>query len=39
MAFKDVLPDVAASDSDVEAENSGAEMHSDEVRSEKESAD
>jgi predicted PurR-regulated permease PerM len=39
MAFKDVLPDVAASDSNVKAENSGAKMHSDEVRSEKESAD
>ena len=36
MAFKDVLPDVGVSDSDVKAENSGAEMHSDEVRSEKE---
>jgi len=36
MAFKDVLPDVAASDSDVKAENSGAEMRSDEVHSEKE---
>ncbi len=39
MAFKDVLPDVGASDSNVKAKNSGAEMHSDEVHSEKESAD
>jgi hypothetical protein len=36
MAFKDVLPDVAVSDSNVKAENSGAEMRSDEVDSEKE---
>lgn len=39
MAFKEVLPGVEASDSNIKARNSKAETHSGEVHSEKESAD
>jgi hypothetical protein len=39
IAFKEVLPDVGDSDSNAKVKNSGVEIGSDEVHSEKESAD